>query len=172
VVPRRPERFEEVAALAPWVRRSRGGERELGAVGERGGALAPDLFLLDAMGEAEAAVALADVVVLGRSYARMGGSNPAPAALLGRPLVVGPNYGNFREMVAALTDAGAAVVAPEPWPAVARILRDPEVRAAMERAGPAVVAASAGAAGRTLEVVRRQLTGYPWGRTPPGGSGA
>jgi 3-deoxy-D-manno-octulosonic-acid transferase len=56
VVPRKPERFEEVAALAPWVRRS-GDGRPAGA----------DLFLVDTMGEAELATALGDVVLIGRS---------------------------------------------------------------------------------------------------------
>ena len=62
------------------------------------------------LGEAEAATALGDVVVIGRSYNGMGGSNPVPAARMGRPIVLGPDHHNFADMVEALLQGGAAVV--------------------------------------------------------------
>jgi len=62
VVPRKPERFDEVAGLAPWVRRS----------GAGAGDPSLGLFLVDTMGEAEAATALGDVVVLGRTFDGLG----------------------------------------------------------------------------------------------------
>lgn len=148
VVPRKPERFEAVAALAPWIRRSRG-ERA-----PDGGA---DLFLVDTMGEAEAATAAANVVVVGRSFNGMGGSNPVPPALLGRPVVMGPDHANFAEMVEALETGGALVVADDPWPTVCRILDEADLAARMSAAGPATVRAHAGATDRNVEVVRRPL---------------
>lgn len=155
VVPRKPERFEEVAALAPWVRRSRA---DASAAGEP--AAGGDLFLVDTMGEAEAATALGDVVVMGRSFDGLGGSNPVPAARLGRPVVVGPDHGNFREMVEALVEGGAAQVAPDPWAGVKEILGDPELLARMSRAGPATVEAHAGATARNADIVLGQLRGF------------
>jgi 3-deoxy-D-manno-octulosonic-acid transferase len=145
VVPRKPERFEEVARLAPWTRRSEGG-RGTG-----------DLFLVDTMGEAEAATALADVVVVGRTFNGMGGSNPVPAAALGKPTVLGPDHQNFAEMVRALVDGGAALVSPEPWLAVERVLDDDALRRDMSQAGPRTVANHAGATAKNVEVVRQQL---------------
>lgn len=166
VVPRKPERFGEVAALAPWVRRSGDGGGEGGspvrppAASAAPGDRVPDLFLVDTMGEAEAATALGDVVVVGRSFDGLGASNPVPPALLGKPTVVGPDHQNFREMVDALVSGGAAVVTEEPWPEIRRILDDPGLRASMAAAGPATVAAHAGATARNVEVIRRQLGGF------------
>lgn len=156
VVPRKPERFEAVAALAPWVRRSRGG------VGSGGGEAPPDagrppLFLVDTMGEAETATALGDVVVIGRSYNGMGGSNPVPAARLGKPIVIGPHHQNFADMVEALVQGGALEVAEDPWSAIRGILAEPDRARAMAEAGPRVVAKRSGATEANLELLRRHL---------------
>lgn len=150
VVPRKPERFGEVAELAPWVRRS---------AGERGPP-GTELFLVDTMGEAEAATALGDVVVIGRSFNGLGASNPVPPALLGKPVVVGPHHHNFQEMVDALVRGGAAVVSPDPWVEIRRILDDEVFRKGMAAAGPETVASHSGAVARNVEVIRRQLRGF------------
>jgi len=158
VVPRKPERFEAVASLANWHRRSRGSAVLDGAAG---GGSVPDagLFLVDTMGEAEAATALADVVVIGRSFNGMGGSNPVPAARLGKPVVVGPDHQNFAQMVGALVEGGAAVVGPRPWSALNEILGDLARRDAMSAAGPRVVDEHSGATEANLALIRRHLPG-------------
>lgn len=184
VVPRKPERFEEVARLGDWVRRSKGGDSGSAPASAPSSAVPPDpalpssasgppssapaLFLVDTMGEAEAATALGDVVVVGRSFNGMGGSNPVPPALLGKPVVLGPDHQNFQEMVEALVEGGAARVARDPWEAASRILDDPGLRTAMAEAGPRTVAAHAGATGKNVEVIRDQLDGY---EPPTGGTG-
>ena len=184
VVPRKPERFEEVAGLADWVRRSRtregrgrppagppapeGSGLELGEIPRREGQ-PPELFLVDTMGEAEAATALGDVVVVGRSFNGMGGSNPIPAALMGKPVVMGPDHQNFKEMVETLVEGGSALVAEDPWPAVRGLLDDPERRRAMAEAGPRTVAAHAGATDLNVSLVLRHLR--PADRDPPASPG-
>lgn len=149
VVPRKPERFEEVAALASWRRRTE-------STDARGG-VESGLFLLNTMGEAEAAIAAADVALVGRSWNGLGGSNPVPAAQLARPIVCGPDHQNFPGVVEALTEGGALLVSADPWAAVQKILDDSKVRAAMSGAGPAVVARRAGATERNLELVLEAL---------------
>lgn len=149
VVPRKPERFEEVAGLAPWVRRSDLPEPAPGS----------DLFLVDTMGEAEAATALADVVAIGRSWNGLGGSNPVPPALLGRPTVVGPDYQNFDEMVEALSREGALVVSRDPWEGIREVLGSEDRRKSMTEAGPAAVAAHRGATERNVQLIRSALRG-------------
>lgn len=115
VAPRKPERFEEVAALCPdWVRRTM--PRDPGTLS--------DLYLLDTLGELRAAYALADVVVVGRSFNGMGGSDPIEAAALGKATVMGPDHHNFSDVVAALESAGALRVVDSPWPAVLELLSD------------------------------------------------
>ena len=148
------ERFEEVATLAPWVRRSDGPDASSGEAGE-----AADLFLVDTMGEAEAATALADVVVVGRSWNGLGASNPVPAAVLGKPAVVGPDHQNFDEMVRALAEAGALVVTDEPWAGISTVLDDPARRSEMAAAGPAAVERHRGATDRNVTLIRDVLRG-------------
>jgi 3-deoxy-D-manno-octulosonic-acid transferase len=138
------------------VRRSARTAGDPEATPQSGGA-SPDLFLVDTMGEAEAATALADVVLPGRSWNGLGGSNPVPAALLGKPLVVGPDHQNFAEMVAALREAGALSVVDDPWAGVAPILNDGTLAARMSAAGPACVRAHVGATARNVALVRRAL---------------
>jgi 3-deoxy-D-manno-octulosonic-acid transferase len=147
VVPRKPERFESVAALGPWVRRSTG----------RPGTAGSDLFLVDTMGEAEAATALGDVVALGRSWNGLGASNPVPAAMLGKPTVVGPDHANFEEMISALVAHGAVRVSGEPWEGIRAILDDPDVERRMSEEGPRAVEAHRGATTRNVDVIVRAL---------------
>jgi 3-deoxy-D-manno-octulosonic-acid transferase len=160
VVPRKPERFEEVAALAPWVRRSRRPGQAGAIPPDGGGSSAPaDLFLVDTMGEAEAATALADVVAVGRSWNGLGASNPVPPALLGKPTVIGPDHENFSEMVEALVADGAVMVSPEAWKGIGAILHDPEMRARMATAGPEAVGRHRGATERNVALIRDVLRG-------------
>ncbi len=115
--PRRPERFDEAAAALPGcVRRSASG------VGERvsGQSSASGRFLLDTIGELAKAYALADVVVVGRSFPSagpggskrgLGGSDPIEPIALGRAVVYGPDCANFRDVVGGFERAGGLVVA-------------------------------------------------------------
>lgn len=89
----------------------------------------------------------------------MGGSNPVPAARLGKPVVVGPDHQNFAQMVGALVEGGAAVVGPRPWSALNEILGDLARRDAMSAAGPRVVDEHSGATEANLALIRRHLPG-------------
>jgi len=124
LVPRKPERFDEVAALIErrgysCVRRS---DRPDGATlsvphpGRAGhpgandqGPSKPVVFLGDTMGELRKFYALADVVFVGRSLVPMGGSDPMEVAALAKPIIVGPHMSNFSEAVSRLTAADAIV---------------------------------------------------------------
>ena len=108
IVPRHPERFDEVAELI--VRRT-GGVTRLsdGRAGAPpvGGAV----ILGDSMGELRKWWALAGVAFVGRSLVDLGpsqhGSDMIEPAALGVPVVVGPFTGNFAAAMAALRSAGA-----------------------------------------------------------------
>jgi 3-deoxy-D-manno-octulosonic-acid transferase len=148
VVPRKPERFEEVAALAEWVRRS----EHPGPAASREAGAGP--FLIDTMGEAEVATALADVVVIGRTFDGLGGSNPIPAAALGKPIVSGPDHHNFAQVTEAL---GPAVRVVDDPAEVASVLADREALERMRRAGPDAVEAERGATERNAAIVLGML---------------
>ena len=146
VVPRAPERFDEVARLLPGcVRRSEG---------RRG-----DVVLVDTMGELGALWGLADVAFVGGSLdGKRGGQSMIEPAALGAAVLFGPHVWNFKDAARRLLEAGAAYQvadARELASVVGRLLDDePERRAAGVaargvRAGPARRdGADAGDAGR------------------------
>lgn len=157
VVPRKPERFEEVARLAAWVRRTE--HRPGSSNSESHAPTREGPFLIDTMGEAEVATALADVVVVGRTFDGLGGSNPIPAAALGKPIVSGPDHHNFAEVTDALAPAIRIL---DDLSGLADVLGAPDELARMAAAGPEVVAAQRGATERNAAILRRMLPG----RTP------
>ncbi|MBI1337972.1 MAG: 3-deoxy-D-manno-octulosonic acid transferase [Phycisphaera sp.] len=149
LVPRKPERFEEVARLLPdgeIVRRSQhpdGSQRK------------PDqrrVFLLDTMGELNKAYAWATVALVGRSFVPMHGSNPVEPIALGRPTVIGPHHGDFQEMVDALADGHGIVVSPDPGQAVIDLLHDPTRRDQLAENGRRVIVSRQGATARHAAV--------------------
>ncbi len=107
IVPRKPERFDEVARLIrqfgfDCVRRS---ERPDGKNGEVVAESA--VYLGDTMGELRKFYSLATVVFIGRSLVTMGGSDPMEAAAIARPIIVGPHMDNFAVATRALREGGA-----------------------------------------------------------------
>jgi len=103
--PRKPERFVEAGAALPGcVRRSATG----GPTGRGGGRATR--FLLDSLGELRRAYALADVVVVGRSFGDLDGSDPIEPVSLGKAVVIGPRHSDFGVIVEALRLAGGIEV--------------------------------------------------------------
>jgi 3-deoxy-D-manno-octulosonic-acid transferase len=148
--PRKPEWFDAAAGDLPGcARRSR---REQGSASGR--------FLLDTIGELRKAYALADVVVIGRSFGSLHGSDPMEPAALGKPITCGPRMGDFRESFEALRDSGALEAAPDSA-ALTRVLgalvADPAERARRGAAARATVIAHQGATERTSEALLAML---------------
>ena len=142
LVPRKPERFDAVAALHPAIRRR-----------SRARSGPTDLFLLDTMGELELAYALADVAIVGRSFAPMGGSDPIPAVAAGCATIIGPHHENFTDVVSALAAGGGITVTDTPMAAATRLLDDPDARRRMARNGQRVIEEHRGASVHTADLV-------------------
>ena len=159
LAPRRPERWDEVAALVPGMAR-----RSAGAPGSGPG---EDVFLLDTIGELAAAYLLADAVFVGRSLAPMGGSNPLEPVAAGKPTVIGPHHEHFEDIVATLASYGALEVSREPMRVIQRWLTDPRAREDAVVAGERALAAHRGVAARTAELVL-ELVAEPATRSRPG----
>ncbi|ACB34707.1 Three-deoxy-D-manno-octulosonic-acid transferase domain protein [Leptothrix cholodnii SP-6] len=109
LVPRHPQRFDEVAALVQAAgltlsRRSSWGE---GDAAVPDAAAQADVWLGDSMREMPAYYALADVALLGGSFAPLGGQNLIEAAACGCPVVMGPHTFNFAD-AAQLAEAQSA----------------------------------------------------------------
>jgi 3-deoxy-D-manno-octulosonic-acid transferase len=108
LVPRHPQRFDEVAGLVAQAglslsRRSAWGELPPPE------AAAADVWLGDSLGEMPAYYAAADVALLGGSFAPLGGQNLIEAAACGCPLLMGPHTFNFAQAADGALAAGAAL---------------------------------------------------------------
>ncbi len=107
VVPRHPQRFDEVAARITEAGLRLARRSDFGyAPGED--ALQADVWLGDSMGEMPLYYALADAALLGGSFAPLGGQNLIEAAACGCPIVMGPHTFNFEEAAELSLAAGAA----------------------------------------------------------------
>jgi 3-deoxy-D-manno-octulosonic-acid transferase len=127
-----------------------------------------DVFLLDTLGELASAYRLGDVALLGGTFGTRGGHNVLEPLQAGLPVVVGPSTSSIRRAVEA---AGAAVVAvdgPEGAPpALARLLSDPDARAAARAAAHDLFARHRGATARTVRLALALLDGVPLDRISP-----
>jgi 3-deoxy-D-manno-octulosonic-acid transferase len=108
LVPRHPQRFDLVADVVPafglaFVRRSDWAEAPPPAAAEA------DLWLGDSVGEMPLYYGMADVAILGGSFARLGGHNLIEAAACGCPLVMGPHTFNFAQAAELSLAAGASL---------------------------------------------------------------
>lgn len=112
-------------------------------------------FLLDTIGELRAAYALADVVVVGRTFGALGGSDPIEPVALGKATICGPGFGNFESATDTLRQAGAlrVVTAEGLRETLETLLKDGASRAEMGRRGVACVRANQGATRRHAELV-------------------
>ena len=108
IVPRHPQRFDEIATLI-----ERNGfslqRRSSWADTPPAAAATADVWLGDSMAEMPLYYAMADVALLGGSFAPLGGQNLIEAAACGCPLVLGPHTFNFEDAAQLAIEAGAAV---------------------------------------------------------------
>ena len=107
LVPRHPQRFDEVGALVAAAG-LRGLRRSAWTDAPPADAAAVDVWLGDSLGEMPLYYALADVALLGGSFAPLGGQNLIEAAACGCPLLMGPHTFNFADAAEGALRAGAA----------------------------------------------------------------
>lgn len=155
LVPRHPQRFDAVAALC---------EAEGFSVSRRSqwsdGPQVADIWLGDSMGEMAVYYALADVALLGGSFAPLGGHNLIEATACGCPVVMGPHTFNFAQAAELAAEAGAAFARPDMGRALAKaqalVQSAPDLHQA-QAAGRALGQEHGGAARRTALAVQALL---------------
>jgi 3-deoxy-D-manno-octulosonic-acid transferase len=155
IVPRHPQRFEEVAAELAR-RRLRFARRAALDDPQRVDAGAIDVLLGDSMGEMFAWYAMADVAVLGGSLLPFGGQNLIEACAAGVPVVMGEHTFNFEDAAAQAIAAGAGTRVRDAAHAVVRaleLLAEPGAREAMSVRGRDFAQAHRGATERTLALL-------------------
>jgi 3-deoxy-D-manno-octulosonic-acid transferase len=157
IVPRHPDRFDTVAhqlsrTCEAFVRRSRLDHQPVSA-GTR-------VLLVDAVGELKAWWGTADIAYVGGSLTNRGGQNMIEPAAYGAAVSFGPNTWNFRDIVAHLLAAEAAVVVrsrAEIELFVRRCLDDPTWAVEMGNRARSLVLSQQGATGRTVDLLETLL---------------
>lgn len=154
--PRRPEWFDQAAKdLA----QPRHGHSKPGICVRRSQKVAApsgtDRYLLDTIGELRAAYALADVVVVGRSFGELFGSDPIEPIGLGKATLIGPAITDFRHIVETLDRAGGIVRVTRDslHRTLVELLKDPAGRAALAEAGQACIRSQQGASDRHAQLL-------------------
>jgi len=149
LVPRHPERGSEIATTLTR-------ESRLFVLRSRGGTLDPDtgLYVADTLGELGLFLRLADVVIMGGSFAPalglplVGGHNPLEPARLGKPAIAGPDASNWAAVTRALFQAGGLGIIADTVDlprVIAPLLANPGAASAMgERARRAAADAGSG----------------------------
>lgn len=155
LVPRYPERFARATQLA----KAAGLKTELYSQGEACSAEA-QCFVIDTIGELMTYYACADVTFVGGSMGEQGGHNPLEPAALGKPVLLGPNMENAKEIATQLLQCNAARLVnnhQDFQQTAAQILTDGVLRDSMGQAGRGLVEKNRGALDLTLKAVERLL---------------
>jgi 3-deoxy-D-manno-octulosonic-acid transferase len=154
MVPRKPERFDEAAAaLKDPVRRSRWGVDAARPLDET------KWFLLDTMGELRAAYSLADVVIVGRSFCPLYGSDMMEPIALGKPTIIGPNTADFADTMFQLLAGDGIVQLPSTETLAAEVgrLLGADFGQPLADRGRQVIRAQQGSTGRIVERLKPYL---------------
>ena len=153
LAPRKPERFDTVAALdSSMIRRSQHPNGKPLPVQSE-----PRLFLLDTIGELRKAYALADVVIVGRSFLGLYGSNVMEPIALGKATIIGTHHADFAETVAVLRANGGIEVNDQPGAAAAELLEDAPRAQHLAQAGYGVILSRQGSTQRHTELLMRLM---------------
>jgi 3-deoxy-D-manno-octulosonic-acid transferase len=110
VVPRHPQRFDEVAALLTergWTVSRRSQWADGPHINQPHDD--PTIWLGDSLGEMALYYGLSDVALLGGSFAPLGGQNLIESTACSCPVIMGPHTFNFAEAAQLAQEAGAAL---------------------------------------------------------------
>ena len=151
VVPRHPQRFDAVAALfqAAGFTVSR---RSAWADGPQ----PADIWLGDSLGEMALYYGMADLALLGGSFACLGGQNLIEAAACACPVLMGPHTFNFAEAAEMAAASGAALRCadlPDALQHSAALLADASALPEMRQAALQWSVAHQGATQKTLDAL-------------------
>jgi len=162
IVPRHPQRVDAVEALLVSrglrvSRRSQWGSDGPPAIEAQA---TPTVWLGDSLGEMALYYNLADVALLGGSFAPLGGQNLIEAAACSCPMIMGPHTFNFAQASEMAIQAGAAVRVADMAQAVTQTLvwlKDAAQLKSRATQAQAFAQAHQGAALRTAQAVAQLL---------------
>jgi len=156
IVPRKPERFNEVADL---IKQSGFGlirYSEIKSASEKirnPQSAIRNIILGDTMGDLRKFYSLATVVFVGRSLVPMGGSDMMESAALGKCTIFGPHTFNFNQAVDALLKGNGAILvknADELFNAMTKCMTDAAYASQIAFSGQQIIKNNQGATLRTI----------------------
>ncbi|MGZ8257451.1 MAG: 3-deoxy-D-manno-octulosonic acid transferase, partial [Gallionella sp.] len=155
LVPRHPQRFDEVAELV----RKRGLTLQRRSENKT---VSADIQVLlgDSMGEMFAYYAAADLAFIGGSLLPFGGQNLIEACALGTPVLIGAHTFNFADATRFAIEAGAAQRVTDAQNLVRmqqNLLSDADALSSMRRAGLRFVASHQGATAKAMQLIKNYV---------------
>ncbi len=156
IVPRHPQRFDEIAALLTQhnMRFQRRSENQPISADTQ-------VVLGDSMGEMFAYYAACDIAFIGGSLLPFGGQNLIEACAVGKPVLIGLHTYNFTQASILAVAHGAAVRVQDASSladTLQRLLGQTEILARMGNAGLTFVKANQGATDLSLTIISRAIT--------------
>jgi 3-deoxy-D-manno-octulosonic-acid transferase len=163
IVPRKPERFDEVARLIEirshrLLRYSRVKSGSYQTTEADFNAI----ILGDTMGDLRKFYSLATVIFVGRSLVPMGGSDMVEAAALAKPVVVGPYTENFDESVKHLVAGNGLEIVADPHQLtdiIRKLLQNKSTALSLGHRAQKIIIDHQGATRRTIDALAK-LLGY------------
>jgi len=165
IVPRKPERFNDVAELIKQSGFELTRYSKLKAattkstIGNRQSTII-NVILGDTMGDLRKFYSLATVIFVGRSLVPMGGSDMMEAAALGKCTIFGPHAFNFKQAVDDLLKANGAILvkdADELFNAMKKCLTDADYASRIAQNGRQIIRKNQGATARTISNISKML---------------
>lgn len=157
VVPRHPQRFDEVATLI----QSKGLGLSRRSSWGQGVPPTADVWLGDSLGEMAVYYGMSDAALLGGSFAPLGGQNLIEAAACGCPVIMGPHTFNFAEAARLAELAGAAQRVPDMSAGIASacaLVDDADALAITRQSAVSFSGAHRGTAERTVSALLNLLS--------------
>ena len=154
IVPRHPQRFDDVAQMIDARGLTLARRSTLGPA-----ALSSDIrvFMGDTMGEMFAYYAACDVAFVGGSLLPLGGHNLIEASVVGKPVLIGPHTFNFADAAENAIAAGAAsrvTDAADMMQHALRLLQEDETRKQMGENARHFARQHGGATARTMALLQ------------------
>ncbi|AEU34865.1 3-deoxy-D-manno-octulosonic acid transferase [Granulicella mallensis] len=150
LAPRHPERFGLVESAVMEYRFARASD----GVPTQEGSL--EVVLLDTIGDLASVYGLADIAFVGGSLIKSGGHNPLEPAQFGVPVVMGPSFENFRDVVGKMRASDGICIVQNKQElelVLVGMLKDREAAQAVGQRGRQVFEDQQGATARSVEAI-------------------
>lgn len=157
LVPRHPERAEEVASL---LGRSELQFRRRTSLDVDGRFIPGEVLLVDTVGEMMNLYALSDLAFVGGSLVPSGGHNLLEPASMGVPSIFGPHTANFREITKLVLQYGAGIQVEMPsglTESCRALIMSDELRRVLGQNGLKMIRDNGGATERHMEIIDNYL---------------